>query len=193
MKHSKQSISIMFCGSPEGTYLLPMVVYRAQNVYGNWIEGGPRGTIYDCTKSGWFDSVTFEKWFFKIFLPNACALSGPVALIGDNLGSHFSKAVVDACLQNNVMFITLALNSMHLTQPLDVAVFRPAKIHWKNILIRWRKESKTGCCIPKSHFPRLLILLFGLLSWENLKSRFSCYWHITTRSEPGFINNCHQS
>lgn len=193
MKHSKQSISIMFCGSPEGTYLLPMVVYRAQNVYGNWIEGGPRGTIYDCTKSGWFDSVTFEKWFFKIFLPNACALSGPVALIGDNLGSHFSKAVVDACLQNNVMFITLALNSMHLTQPLDVAVFRPAKIHWKNILIRWRKESKTGCCIPKSHFPRLLLLLFGLLSWENLKSRFSCYRHITTRSEPGFINNCHQS
>ena len=25
-----------------------MVVYQAQNVYGNWIEGGPRGTIYDC-------------------------------------------------------------------------------------------------------------------------------------------------
>ena len=162
----------MFCGSTEGIYLPPMVVYWAQNVYGNWIEGGPCGTIYDCTKSGWFDSVTFEKWFFKIFLPNACALSGPVALIGDNLGSHFSKAVVDACLQNNVMFITLALNSMHLTQPLDVAVFRPAKIHWKNILIRWRKESKTGGCISKSHFPRLLSSLFGLLSLENLKSGF---------------------
>ena len=94
-----------------------MVVYQAQNVYGNWIEGGPRGTIYDCTTSGWFDSVTFEKWFFKKILPNACALNGPVALIGDNLGSHFSKAVVDACLQNN-MFITLVPNSTHLTQPL---------------------------------------------------------------------------
>ena len=61
---------------------------------------------------------------------------------------------------------------MHLTQPLDVAVFRPAKIHWKNILIRWRKESKTGGCISKSHFPRLLSSLFGLLSLENLKSGF---------------------
>ena len=124
----------MLCGSADGTYLCPMVVYRVQNVYGNWIEGGPHGTIYDCTTNGWFDSVTFGKWFFKIFLPNACALNGPVALIGDNLGSHFSKAVVDACLQNN-MFITLVPNSMHLTQPLDVTVFRPAKIHWRNILI----------------------------------------------------------
>ena len=137
MEHLKQPISVMFCGSADGTYLPPMVVYRAQNVYGNWIEGGPCGTIYDCTTSGWFDSVTFEKWFFKIFLPNACALNGPVALIGHNLGSHFSKAVVDACLQNNIMFITLVPNSTHLTQPLDVAVFRPAKIHWRNILIRW--------------------------------------------------------
>ena len=106
MEHSKQSISVMFCGSTDGTYLPLMVVYQVQNVYGNWTEGGPHGTIYDCTTSRWFDSVTFEKWFFKFFLPNACALNGPVASIGDNLGSHFLKAVVDACLQNNIMFNT---------------------------------------------------------------------------------------
>ena len=149
-----------------------MVVYRAQNVYGNWTRGGPRGTIYDFTTSGWFDSVTFEKWFFKFFLPNACALNGPVALTDDNLGSHFSKAVVDACLEINIMFIILVPNSTHLTQPLEVTVFRPAKIHWTNILIRWRKESKTGGCIPKSHFPCLLSSLFALLFLENLKSGF---------------------
>ena len=80
--------------------------------------------------------------------------------------------MVDACLQNNVMFITLVPNSTHLTQPLDVAVFRPAKNHRKNILIRWRKESKTGGCIPKSHFPRLLSSLFALLSSKNLQSGF---------------------
>ena len=107
---------------------------RITAIYSNWIDGGPCGTIYDCTTSGWFDSVMFEKWFFKFFLPNACALNGPVALIGGNLGSHFSKAMVDACLQNNV-FITLVPNLTHLTQPLDVTVFCPAKIIWRNILI----------------------------------------------------------
>ena len=126
MEHLKQPISVMFCGSADGTYLPPMVVYLAQNVYGNWIEGGPLGTIYDCTTSRWFDSVSFEKWFLKFFLPNACALNEPVALVGDNLGSHFSKAVVDARLQNN-MFITPVPNSTHLTQPLDVAVPRQQK------------------------------------------------------------------
>ena len=110
--------------------------------------------------------------FSNFFLPNACALNGPAALIGDKLGSHFSKAVVDACLQNNIMFITLVPNSTHLAQPLDVAVFRPAKIHWKKLLIHRRKECKTGGCIPKSHFPRLLSSLFALLSLENLKSGF---------------------
>ena len=32
MEHSKQSISVMFCGSAYGTYSLPMVVCRAQNI-----------------------------------------------------------------------------------------------------------------------------------------------------------------
>ena len=78
--------------------------------------------------------------------------------------------MIDACLQNNAMFITPVPNSTHLTQPLDVAVFRPAKNHRKNILIRWRKESKTGGCIPKSHLPRLLSSSFALLSSESLQS-----------------------
>ena len=110
--------------------------------------------------------------FLNFFYQIACALNGPVALTDDNLGSHFSKAVVDACLEINIMFIILVPNLTHLTQPLEVTVFRPAKIHWTNILIRWRKESKTGGCIPKSHFPCLLSSLFALLSLENLKCGF---------------------
>lgn len=95
------------------------------------IERGPGGTVYGCKASGWFDSATFEQWFFKIFLPNAIALNGPVDLIGNNLGLHVSKAVIDACFQNDVMFITLVPNSTHLAQPEGNEVICPAKIHWK--------------------------------------------------------------
>ena len=40
------------------------------------------------------------------------------------------------------MFIALVTNSTHLSQPLDVAGFGPANIHWRKISIFWRKESK---------------------------------------------------
>ena len=62
--HSKQSTSVMFAGNAAGQYLPPMVVYKAQNLYRGWTEGGPPNAVYDVSKNGWFDSRTFEVWFF---------------------------------------------------------------------------------------------------------------------------------
>ena len=85
-QHSKSSISVMFAGSATGEFLPPMVVYKLENVYANWIKNGPVASIYDATKSGWFDMRTFDLWFFKLFLPLASQMPGRKVLIGDNLG-----------------------------------------------------------------------------------------------------------
>ena len=55
--------------------------------------------VYEVTPSGWFDwfdNRTFEICFFyfEIWFVPAVAGKGKVALIGDNLGAHFSKAVM---------------------------------------------------------------------------------------------------
>jgi len=55
VQHSKSTISIMYCGNVVGSFLPPMVVYKAQNCYSEWSKGGPAGCIYEATKSGWFD------------------------------------------------------------------------------------------------------------------------------------------
>ena len=141
INHSRASVSIMYSGFADGELLPPMVVYKSKNVYTNWTNGGPDGTIYDCTSSGWFDFHTFENWFFKIYLPRAKEKVGPKILIGDNLSSHFSFDVVEACKEYNIRFISLPPNSTHLTQPLDVCFFRPAKRHWRKVLSDWRKET----------------------------------------------------
>ena len=44
-EHSKQSISVMFCGRAEGEYLPPIIVYKAQNIYTTWTEGSPTGAV----------------------------------------------------------------------------------------------------------------------------------------------------
>jgi hypothetical protein len=66
---SKSSVSVMFAGTASGFLLPPYVVYKAEHLYDNWLEGGPRGTRYNRSKSGWFDGVIFKNWFNKIVLP----------------------------------------------------------------------------------------------------------------------------
>ena len=37
--HSKSSVSVMFAGSADGTYLPPMAVYKSKNIYCEWVHG----------------------------------------------------------------------------------------------------------------------------------------------------------
>ena len=152
-QHSKSSVSVMFAGNTAGEFLPPLVVYKSESIYKEWFRGGPLNTVYDCTKNGWFDSCTFEVWFFKQFLPSIEHLKGPIVLIGDNLGSHFSTSVIQECMARNIFFICLAPNATHLCQPLDVTVFRPAKVSWKDILETWRLESRCMITCRKQFFP----------------------------------------
>ena len=69
-QHSKTSTS-MFCGNAVGQFLPPMVVYKSENLYENWVRGDPKNAVYEVTPSAWFDwfnNRTFEIWFFKSFV-----------------------------------------------------------------------------------------------------------------------------
>ena len=147
-----------------------MVVYKSENVYENWFKNGPAGSIYDATKSGWFDMRTFDLWFFKQFLPVASRMPGKKVLIGDNLESHFSAKVIEACKTNDIIFICPPPNSTPC-QPLDVAVFRPLKVEWKDILDTWRRESKSKANLPKTVFPGFIY--FKYLKTVNFTSPLS--------------------
>ena len=170
--YSKQAFSVMFCGSAAGVYLPPMVVYKAKHMYTGWACDGILGAVYDATESGWFNMRTFEKWFCDVFLVHVKDLAGPKALIGDNLSSHFSPAVIAECNKHNIRFVPLLANSTHLCQPLDVAVFRPMKVLWGAVLTKWRAESRLSGTIPKETFPRLLSRVFSFLKNSNLLAGF---------------------
>ena len=130
----------MFCGNSLGQYLAPMVVYKAKNLYSNWMEGGPQGCVYEATANGWFDSRTFEIWFEKVFVPAVIEKVGTKMIIGNNLSTHFSTKVIELAAKHNIKFATLPPNSTHICKPLDIAVFGPAKHLWRSILEKWREE-----------------------------------------------------
>lgn len=186
---TKVSVSIMMCGNAVGTLAPVYVTYKADGLYQCWMEGGPPGTRYNRSKSGWFDSCIFEDWFEFLLLPMLKKQNGTKVLIGDNLSSHLNSRVLALCRDYDIKFIALPPHSTHLLQPLDVAFFRPMKGEWRSILTKWKEtdEGRRVTTVPKTIFPRLLKDLMEALSERqltNLKAGFkACGIHPLNRNE----------
>lgn len=176
LNESKSATSIMFAAAADGTLLPSYVVYKSKNLYHSWTEGGPKGVRYNRTKSGWFDSFCFDDWVKNIALPYCTKLDGKKILIGDNLSSHLSTESIKMCSDHNIRFVFLPSNSTHLTQPLDIAFFRPLKSAWRSVLESWKKgPGRKETCVPKDVFPRLLVKLLEKIEFknrENIKAGF---------------------
>ena len=178
INHSKVGFSIMFCGNAAGQMLEPYTVYQAKNMYPAWMEGGPPNARYGYSDSGWFEERSLQDWFFTLALPKLWRLDGKKVLIGDNLNSHLSDKVIEACQANNIAFICLYPNGTHLLQPLDIAYFAPLKKTWRKVLNQWKltPEGRRQGTLNKRQYPCLLSKLIESLAsqngLENLKSGF---------------------
>lgn len=167
MNHSKAAVSIMMACTAAGEMIPPYVVYKAQNLFDTWTKFGPKGTRYNRSQSGWFDANIFEDWVTTMILPFFENKSGKKMLIGDSLSSHLSLNLIRKCYEKD---IHIPSNSTHITQPLDVALFRPMKIAWRSIISEWKKtDGRNQSSIPKGCFPKLLFKLMDNLK-ENSKS-----------------------
>lgn len=174
---SKTSVSIMFSGNAAGELLPPYVVYRATNMWSTWKENGPKGCRYNASPSGWFDANIFNDWLEFQMIPRLKKLQGKKVLLCDNLSSHITVNALQLCRNNDIHLICLPPNSTHLTQPLDVAFFRPLKIAWRKVLSDW-KDTAAGMRstnIQKEHFPPLLAKMMEIITPQvenNLKAGF---------------------
>ena len=172
MHWSKSSTSIMFCGSATGEMLPPYVIYKAEHLYSTWTEGGPPNARYNRSKNGWFDKATFTDWFLGVVLPFFKNKTGKKAIIGDNLSSHFTEDVLNACRAHDIKFICLPPNSTHLTQPLDVAYYGPLKRQWREILTAYKRAHPKNQTVTKNYFPALLKQLCDQIDNSNLVAGF---------------------
>ena len=165
---TKSSTSVMFCASAAGQLMPPYVVYKAGNMYKSWTEGGPKGTRYNTSASGWFDGCIFTDFFTSLALPILKKLPGKKILVGDNLSSHISDEVISLCQQHNIEFVCLPANSTDKLQPLDVGYFGPMKKAWRKILLDFKLKNPKEATIPKADFPRLMK---ALLDKEELDGK----------------------
>nr|CAI5859047.1 unnamed protein product [Callosobruchus analis] len=112
--------------------------------------------------------------------PNAIKNSTKAAvsiMVCGNATGELLPPVLKACKENDTAFIALNPNSTQLTQPLNVAFFRPFKCRWKQIFDTWKStlDGQRLPTIPKNIFPSLLNKLWVEIlgnAKSNVKSGF---------------------
>lgn len=157
----REYITSLFCGSAVGERLTPYVVYKAETLDPLWTVGGPQGTRYSASSSGWMETAQFHEWFKKVFLPAVTdrLRTGPVILFVDGHNSHLAIELLGLARANNVTIYCLPPNTTHLLQPLDVGVFGPLKRVWRR-QVKDHKMHTHASRITKSVFPTLLSALY---------------------------------
>ena len=123
MNHSKGNVNVMLAVCTNGDLLPPYVIYKSKDLYNCWCDGGPKGTSYNRSKSGWINNVIFQDWFNTIVLPWARRKSGRKVITGDNLSSHLNVSVLEKGEKHDIRFSLFPPNTTDKTQPLDVAFF----------------------------------------------------------------------
>jgi transposase len=102
-------------------------------------------------------------------MPVAQKLPGKKVLIGDNLSSHLSLRVIDACRENDIEYVCLPPNSTDKMQPLDVGFFAQMKKAWRKQLTYYKERDPNALLLRKTEFPKMLKeLLLSLNPREHL-------------------------
>ena len=137
------------------------------------MHGGPAGSMYSVSDSGWMEAANFKQWFAKMFIPAVKHLTTkhPVLLAFDGHHSHISLDLIKLARENSIHLLCLPPHTTHL-QPLDVSVFDPVKAVWKKILKQHQIETCSGT-VTKEDFPALVAQLWDQsITSTHLKSGF---------------------
>ncbi len=167
-------ITILCCGSAIGEKLVPYIVYKGKNLMTNHTQGGPPGTRYSMSDSGWMETANFREWFTKVFLPATADMrkTGPAILFFDGHKSHDSLTLIEMARDNNIILYVFPPHTTHLLQPLDVGVFGPFKTAWSQVLKGYKLET-LAAKVDRQTFPSLITKIWDkVLLPEHLVGGF---------------------
>jgi 4-hydroxybenzoate polyprenyltransferase len=143
---NREWTSLIECVSMDGRILSPWVIFKGVQCKKEWARYLTKyHSLAHITMShnGWTDNVIGLEWFLKCFLPESKAtLYGEYRMmVFDGHASHISSDVIRACVMNKVILLCLPPHTTHLLQPLDIGLFAPLSVYYKNDI---RENTKFG-------------------------------------------------
>jgi hypothetical protein len=122
-------VSLVACGNAAGKFLAPTLIFEGVRPKKAYINGFPEARLV-MTESGYQELAAFLAWSCD-FVEQT---KGNCILIVDNHATRRSLAALEVFIENKVTVVTLPPHTTHVTQPLDVAFFRPFKAHLRKVI-----------------------------------------------------------
>lgn len=104
------------------------------------------------------ESEVFEMYLKKSFLP-AIGYERPVLLIYDGHANHVGLNIIKEARKANITILKVPAHTSHILQPLDLAVMKPFKDRWDQLLVQWQRMN-VGAALSKKEFLRLIGLVW---------------------------------
>lgn len=155
---TNEHISVHCCVSAAGQALPPMIIFSKSMPGGAYHRNGPVNASYACSDSGFMDQSLYQQWFEKTFLGHVVP-QRPLLLIQDGASSHVSVELIRSAIANDVILLCLPPKTTHITQPLDVAVYRKMKIETAKI-VNQAKMVKSDLWISKKQVSSVFKVIF---------------------------------
>lgn len=168
-------MTVLVTANANGNLAPPMIVFKYERIPG-YISSSvnPKWGI-GRSESGWMCGPTFYEYITNIFDPwlDEMKIERPVILFIDGHASHMTLHLSQFCSSKQIELIALYPNSTHLTQPMDVAVFKPLKSYWKNSIRRWRVENN-GNKVRKKNFAPIFEQALSQIDSQTVENGFRC-------------------
>jgi hypothetical protein len=174
----REWVTVIDCISMEGKLLPPWVIFKGVQCRSEWVQRmlsyNPGGKIA-MTYNGWTDNEIGLEWFKQLFIPQTGGnnLKGKYRLlIFDGHASHISSEVIRECVKHKVILLCLPPHTTHLLQPLDIGLFGPLSIYYKQE-IRIRSEYGYNLKVDQMDFLKAYFIARDkAFSKENIISAF---------------------
>ena len=123
----KNFTTSLICGNAAGEILPPFIIYPSKTLNPLWTTGGPPGSKFAVSDSGWITKSLFFQWFMG-FIEYTKDVAKPILLIIDNHACHISIEVIEMAKTNQILLLLLPPSCTHALQPLDTVTFKYVKI-----------------------------------------------------------------
>ena len=149
----KGQITVVACVNAAGQSIPPMVIFDAAKLNPAWTKSEVHGTKYGVSSNGWINTDLFEGWFIEHFIEHAVS-ARPLFLLLDGHSTHYQPQVIRFAMEHDCIILCLPPHTTHESQPLDVGVFAPLKVHWSRVCHDFY-QNNPGKIITKFNFSSL--------------------------------------
>ena len=100
----KSSFTVLVAGNASGDICPPLIIFKSKHLHSTWCNGGPDGTSYASSLSGWMTEEIFINWLRKFveYKVQKHGVDSTIILFLDQHSTHISYSIAKIAFDNKV-------------------------------------------------------------------------------------------